>query len=104
MIIIFLTRLLERVHFASLGVDARHDVLDGAILACRIHRLKNYQHRPAILGVKTLLQLRQQVDAFRQQLPGLFFVDVQSSSVRRITFGKSKLIRFVDTEAIDEIY
>jgi len=78
-------------------------VLDGAILARRIHRLKNNQHRPAILSVETLLELRQPVDAFRQQLFGLLFVDIQSASVRRITFAKPKLIWPIDAEAVDEI-
>ena len=35
--------LLERRHLAALGVDARHDVLDGAVFAGGVQRLKNQQ-------------------------------------------------------------
>jgi hypothetical protein len=48
-------RLLERVYLAALRINARHDVLDHAILAGRVHRLKDKQQRPAILGIQHVL-------------------------------------------------
>jgi hypothetical protein len=63
-------RRLERVDLAALRVDARHDVLDRAVLAGRVHGLEDQQQRPAILGVELVLQLRQQLDARPQELPG----------------------------------
>jgi hypothetical protein len=52
------TRGLEGIQLAALRVDARHDVLDGALLAGGVHGLKNQQHGPFVLGVKLVMQLR----------------------------------------------
>src|ERR1700722_18415245 len=52
-------RLLERGDLAALRIDAVEDSLDGAILAGRIHALKDQQQRPAILRVKLLLKIAQ---------------------------------------------
>src|SRR5205085_11815168 len=41
---LFGARRLERVHLATLWIDARHHVLDRAVLAGRIHRLEYDQH------------------------------------------------------------
>ena len=41
-------RMLEAEHLAALRVDAGHDVLDGAVLAGRIHGLEDQQHRVAV--------------------------------------------------------
>ena len=43
-------RRLEGMHLAALRIDARHHVLDDAVLAGRIHRLEDHQHRPAVLA------------------------------------------------------
>src|ERR1051325_3309638 len=40
---------LERCDFTTLRIDARHHVLDRAVLAGGIHRLKNNQYGPAVL-------------------------------------------------------
>jgi hypothetical protein len=45
-------------------------MLDGAVLAGGIHRLEDQQHRPAVLGVQALLQLREHLHAEREQLLG----------------------------------
>ena len=47
--------MLEADHLAALRVDARHDVLDGAVLARRIHGLEDQQERPAVVGVEEVL-------------------------------------------------
>ncbi len=49
--------LLEREDLTALRIDARHDVLDGAVLAGRVHGLENEQQRPAILGGEDVLFL-----------------------------------------------
>src|SRR5947209_15582348 len=43
-------RCLERMHFAPLRIDPRHHVLDRAVLAARVHRLEDREHRPAVIG------------------------------------------------------
>jgi hypothetical protein len=53
---------LERVSLAALGIDAGHDVLDGAILAGGVHGLKNQQDGPFVLGVEHVLQFGQGLD------------------------------------------
>ena len=58
MIELLVARRLERVHLAALRIDARHHVLDRAVLAGRVHRLEHREHRPAVLRVELLLQCR----------------------------------------------
>ena len=43
-----------------------HHVFDGAVLAGRIHSLKNEQYRPAILRIKNVLQLCERLNPGRQ--------------------------------------
>ena len=59
-------RLLERGHLAALRIDARHDVLDRAVLAGRIHRLEDEQQRPAVLRVQHVLLLGEPLHAARR--------------------------------------
>jgi hypothetical protein len=72
---IFGARRLEGRHLAPLRIHPRHDVFDGAILARCIHRLENEQHRPAVLCVKNVLQLREGLHTGLQRLlrPRLVF-------------------------------
>ena len=50
-------RLAEVGHPEALGIDARRDVLDGAVLAGGVHALEYQQHRLSALRVHHLLQL-----------------------------------------------
>ena len=61
-------RRLERDHLAALRIDARHDVLDRAVLARGVHRLEDEQHRPAILRVELVLQRRERAAADGERL------------------------------------
>src|SRR5262245_28201830 len=47
---------LKRSHLATLRVYARHYMSDRAILSSGVHRLKNEQHSPAVLGIEHVLQ------------------------------------------------
>ena len=50
----FLARgLLEAEDLATLRIYARHHVLDCAVLASRIHGLKNHQDRPVIRRIES---------------------------------------------------
>ena len=52
-------RMLEAEHLAALRIDPGHHVLDGAVFACRIHRLKDQQDGIAVGCVEKLLQRAQ---------------------------------------------
>ena len=49
-------RRLEGVDLTALRIDPRHDVLDGAVFAGRVHSLKDKKNRPFVLRVKHVLQ------------------------------------------------
>ena len=69
MIQFFVGRGFKRMDVAALWIHAGHHVLHGAVLARRVHPLKDQQHRPAILGIELLLHLaRQGTVLFRQFL------------------------------------
>src|SRR5258708_7025202 len=61
---------LEGKDLATLRVDTGHDVLDRAVLPGGVHRLEDQQHRPAVLRVKHVLKLGQQIDAHGKRLLG----------------------------------
>src|SRR5580704_17440703 len=66
-------RMLETEYLASLRIDAGHHMLDGAVLASRVHGLKNQQERMMNGRVEKLLLCAQARDMVRQQFPVLFF-------------------------------
>src|SRR4029434_5507527 len=68
-------RLLERHYLAALRVDAGHHMLDGAILARRVHSLEDEEHGPAVLRVEPVLQCGERLYPGPQALlgPGLVF-------------------------------
>src|SRR4051794_31845264 len=96
-------RLLERVDLHALRVDARHDVLDRTVLAGRVHRLENQQHRPAVLGVELGLQLGEPLDAFLQQTPRLLLVQVQPARVGGVVVGKAEALAVRDPVALGQL-
>ena len=63
----FGARLFETEDLAALRIDPGHDVPDGAVLAGRVHRLKDQQHRIAVGRVVQALQLAQLLNAFVEQ-------------------------------------
>ena len=85
-----------------LRVDARHDVLDRAVLARRVHRLEDQQHRPAVLGVELLLQLGEALHAELQQRLGLLFVDVEPGGVAGIVVGEMEAFAFAYPVTVDD--
>ena len=62
------TRVLETGYLAPLRIDAGHHVPDHAVLARRIHRLKNQQQRMAVGCVQKLLLLAELINGLRQKL------------------------------------
>ena len=61
-------RLFEAEHLAALRIDPGHDVPDGAVLAGRVHPLKDQQQRIAVGRVVQLLQRAQLLHVFFQEL------------------------------------
>ena len=68
-------RLLEGSDLAALRIDAFEDALDGAVLARRIHALKDHEQRPAVLRVKPLLEIVQPLAVGFEDLFGLVLVE-----------------------------
>ena len=90
---IFACRPFEGKHLAALRIHARHDVLDGSILARRIHRLEDQKHRLAILRVKHVLQFRERLDTVLQRLFRARFVrGLQFGGVARIKILEPKFL------------
>src|SRR5262245_46845390 len=54
---------LEGKYLTTLRVDSGHHVLDRAVLPRGCHRLKDQQHRPAVLRIKHVLKLREDGNA-----------------------------------------
>src|SRR5579872_6667319 len=101
MVQLFFRGHFKRVDLATLGIDPGHNVLDGAIFAGRVHRLKDKQQRPFILGVKQSLQFAQASGAFFEpllrvvlgfDLPGISRIDIRQAKflavVNSILFGQ----------------
>ena len=60
-------RVLEAVHLAALGIDARHDVTDGAVLARGVHGLEDQEQRVAIVRVENVLEPAHPLDMLRER-------------------------------------
>src|SRR5262249_10890557 len=69
---ILVGRLLEAVDLAALRFDARHDVLDRAVLAGRVHRLQDLQQREGVTRPEQFLGPGQLLQVLGQELVGLF--------------------------------
>ena len=52
-------RLLERHHFAALGIHRTQDVIDRPVLAPCVQRLQAEQERSPSIGIEQLLQFSQ---------------------------------------------
>ncbi len=59
--------MLEAEYLTALGIDARHHMLDRAVLSRRVHALKNYEQRIPVRCIEQLLQRAQRRHVPRQQ-------------------------------------
>lgn len=82
-------RLLERENLAALGIDPRHDVLDGAV---RVYGLKHEQQRPAVLGVEHVLLFCEPLGAALQQVGRLALVQPQPTGIAGIEILQPKAL------------
>ncbi len=65
--------MFETENLAALRIDAGHHVLNRAVLAGRVHGLKNQQQRIAVGGIQQVLLGAQFFDMFAEQLFVLVF-------------------------------
>ena len=87
------------MHVAALRVHSGHDVLDDAVLARRVHRLKNQQHRPLVLRVKLVLKIRQRLHADGQRLlRARLEFGLDAKRVRRVKILEPKFLSVRDAE------
>ena len=75
--------MLEAEDLAALRIDARHHVLDRAVLAGRVHRLKDQQHGIAVGGVEQLLLRAQMGNMVFQEIVILLLRVVCGLHLRR---------------------
>ena len=80
----------ERSHGASGRVDAGHYVLDGAVLAGRVHALQHDEERVLLLGVKQVVEFGQllcvllldrQTGIFVVKVGGIVWVSVREAEL-----------------------
>ncbi len=65
MVELFGAGCFEAVDLAALGIDAGHDVFDGAVFASGIEGLENNQDAVGVLGVEDILESGEAFDADR---------------------------------------
>src|SRR5205807_6857177 len=90
-------RVLEAEHLAALWVDARHHVLDDAVLAGRVHRLEDEQKGMLVGGVEQALQRAQLLDLLAEALSILLLRRVIGFHPRR-PFPELELLAGADAE------
>ena len=76
-------------------------MLDGAVLAGRVHGLKNQQQRPAILGVEDVLFLCEPLGSAPEQRGRIAFVQLQPAGVAGVEVLQLKAFAFGDAERMD---
>jgi len=92
--------LLERKDIDPLRIDARHDVLDRAILARRVHRLEDEQQRPGILGVENVLLHCEPFRTAFKKLRRLLLIHLEPAGVARIKVLEAEVLALRDAEWI----
>ena len=75
MLQLFAVGLFKTCHLHTLGVQAGHHVLDGAVLARSVHGLQDEDQPFASIGVKSILQSGHFLQVFGGFGQDLFFVD-----------------------------
>ena len=97
---IFGTGMFEADHLTALRIDAGHDVLNHAVLACRVHCLEDQQQRPGIRSIKQALPFAELLDMIRQGGLVLFLRMVERfhkrrplAEIGRLARSRAKILR-----------
>ena len=75
------------MHLTTLRIDATHDMLDDAVFAGRIHRLKDKKQRPPILRVEHVLHLGHRANTRRKQIARRILTALSCERMCAITKG-----------------
>ncbi len=101
-------RMLEGENLAALRIDAAHDVLDGAVLAGRVHRLKDEQDRMGVRRVEFILSRGQGVNVLRQLLLGELLAfrlgDLLVAGPRRIVVLETELLAGRNAHGVENVF
>lgn len=97
MVEFFGARMLEREDLATLGIDAGHDMLDGAVLARAIHGLKDEEKGVFVVGVEEFLEVAEFVGVFREKIFVVGFGGVEGIDAG-FPFGEVDLFAFASAE------
>jgi len=89
------------MNVTSLRIHSGHDVFNHAILAGRVHRLKNKQHRPAVLRVELLLQIVEKSRSVVDDLLAVLLV-LHAARVARIAMFQPKFFALCDAIGCSE--
>ncbi len=94
---------LERRNLATLGIDARHDVLDRTVLARGVHGLEHQQHRPAVLRIQHVLKFGERLDARLQGLLGAWLVFLlEPRGIARVDVLEPEAVTVLDSVGLGE--
>lgn len=90
---------------AALGVDARHDVLDGSVFAGGVHGLKNEEQPPLILGIEFFLKFGEKRNAIFEGDLGFFLVGFfKFQRISGVELGKVKSFLIGDAEGFCDLF
>ena len=90
----------EGMDLATLRIDAGHDVLDGAVFTGGVHRLKDEQKGPAVLGVELFLHVAEADDTVLEEaLRGLLVLD--AVGVGGVVISQAKVSAIGDAIRLD---
>ena len=79
-------------------------MLDGAVLACRIHGLEDEQHRPAVLRIEHVLQYGERFDAGAERFLGGWLVFLlEPAGVAGIKVLEPESIAVLDAIGLGEL-
>lgn len=95
------TRRFEGVYIVTLGVDARHDVLDGAVFSRCVQGLKDKKQAPAVLCIELLLHGGQESGGLLQKFQG-FVLGAERAGVGRIMVLQTKVGVLLDGVRLDQ--
>jgi hypothetical protein len=82
-------------------IYSRHDVLDRAVFPGRVHCLEEEQQRPAILGVKHILLIREPFGTALEEFGGLALVHLQTAGVAGVKVLEAESLAAGDAEWVD---
>jgi hypothetical protein len=96
------SRLLEAGDLHALRIDARHDVLDRAVLAGCVHCLEYAQDGPLILRVQQFLQGGEAPHTISQQRLACGVIHQSAADVGGIVVLQAEAFARIDAIAADE--